>query len=99
MPTLSDTALAVRPDLGAPSTAATRRAQRVPRRWGLRPGDVLLIFAANALLIVGMWIRHGQFPNLTHPAAVLTGAGQLAALLGTYCALVQPVAGRPLRDR
>ena len=51
----------------------------------------MLIFAANALLIVAMWVRHGQFPNLTHPAAVLTGAGQIAALLGTYCALVQVV--------
>ena len=83
--------MAVPPDVLAPNSAATRRAQRVPRRWALRPSDVLLIFAANALLIVGMWVRHGQFPNLTHPAAVLTGAGQLAALLGTYCALVQVV--------
>ena len=91
MPTSPSTAVAVRPDLDTPSSAATRRAQRVPRRWGLRSSDVLLILAANALLIVGMWVRHGQFPNLTHPAAVLTGAGQLASLLGTYCALVQVV--------
>ena len=78
-------------DLGAPATAATRRALPVPRRWGLRPGDVILVVAANAALIVGMWVRHGQLPNLTHPAAVLTGAGQLAALLGTYSALIQVV--------
>jgi predicted ferric reductase len=63
----------------------------VPRLWGLRPSDVILIFASNALLIVAMWVRHGQLPNLTHPAAVLTGAGQIAALLGTYSALVQVV--------
>jgi predicted ferric reductase len=91
MPTPPATAVAVRPDLDVASSAATRRSQRVPRRWGLRPSDVMLIFAANALLIVAMWVRHGQFPNLTHPAAVLTGAGQIAALLGTYCALVQVV--------
>ena len=91
MPTPPATAVAVPPDLDVTSSAATRRSQRVPRRWGLRPSDVMLIFAANALLIVAMWVRHGQFPNLTHPAAVLTGAGQIAALLGTYCALVQVV--------
>ncbi len=91
MPTPLIAAVAVPPDLSGPASAATRRAQRVPRRWGLRPRDVLLICTANALLVVGMWVRHGQFPNLTHPAAVLTGAGQLAALLGTYCALVQVV--------
>jgi predicted ferric reductase len=78
-------------NLDATSSAAARRTQRVPRHWRLRATDVLLIFAVNALLIVGMWVRHGQFPNLTHPAAVLTGAGQLAALLGTYCALLQVV--------
>ena len=92
MPTRTSAAVLAAPAaLDAPSSAASRQAQRVPRRWGLRPRDVLLIFAANALLIVGMWVRHGQFPNLTHPAAVLTGAGQVAALLGTYCALVQVV--------
>ena len=78
-------------DLGAPSTAASRRSLRVPRQWGLLPRDAVLIVLGNALLIVAMWVRHGQFPNLTHPAAVLTGAGQLAALLGTYSALVQLV--------
>jgi len=78
------------PDLAVPP-AADRRVQRVPRRWGLLPRDAALIVLGNAVLIVAMWARHGQFPNLTHPAAVLTGAGQIAALLGTYSALVQVV--------
>ncbi len=53
--------------------------------------DVVLIVFANAALIVGMWVRHGQFPNLGNPGAVLSAAGQLTALLGTYSALVQVV--------
>ena len=73
------------------ATAAIRRSLRVPRSWGLRPGDVALAVLGNALLIVLMWVRHGQFPHLSNPAAVLTGAGQIAALLGTYSALVQVV--------
>jgi predicted ferric reductase len=72
-------------------TATTRRSLRVPRTWGLRPGDAGLLVFGNAALIIGMWVRHGQFPNLAHPAAVLIAAGQIAALLGAYCALVQVV--------
>jgi len=78
-------------DLGTPATAEVRRSLRVPRRWGLLPRDAVLIVLGNAVLIVAMWVRHGQFPNVTHPAALLTGAGQIAALLGTYSALVQVV--------
>jgi len=68
-----------------------RRSLRVPRSWSLRPADVWLIFIGNAVLIVAMWVRHGQLPRLDDPAALLTAAGQLTALLGTYAALVQVV--------
>jgi predicted ferric reductase len=77
--------------LGGQAAAAVRRSLRVPRAWGLRPSDVLLIVFANSVLIVGMWVRHGQLPNLGNAGAVLTAAGQLTALLGTYAALVQVV--------
>jgi predicted ferric reductase len=87
----SGTLVTAHSELGAPSTAATRQSLPVPRRWGLKPRDAVLIVLGNAVLIVAMWVRHGQFPNLTRPAAVLTGAGQLAALLGAYSALVQVV--------
>ena len=45
----------------------------------------------NALVIVVMWVRHGQLPNPSNAGAVLTAIGQLTALLGTYSALVQVV--------
>ena len=64
---------------------------RIPHTWGLRRNDVILVGAGNAALIVIMWARHGQFPHLSNPASVLTALGQLSALLGTYCALVQVV--------
>jgi predicted ferric reductase len=76
---------------GRPVSAATRRSLRVPRTWGLRPGDVILAVVGNAALIIVLWVRHGQFPHLTDPAAVLIALGQLGALLGTYSALVQVV--------
>ncbi len=85
------TAPAKTPALTTTVTAATRRSVRAPRAWGLRPGDASLVVFGNAALIVAMWVRHGQFPNLGHPAAVLIATGQIAALLGAYCALVQVV--------
>src|ERR1035441_633725 len=71
--------------------AATRRSLRVPRTWGLRPGDAGLLVFGNAALVIGMWVRHGQFPNLPPASGVRIAAGQIAALLGAYCALVQVV--------
>jgi predicted ferric reductase len=84
-------AAAVALQRGGLTSASARRSLRVPRTWGLRPSDVTLIVLGNALLIVGMWVRHGQLPNLGSGSAVLTAGGQLTALLGTYSALVQLV--------
>ena len=72
-------------------SASTRRSLKVPRTWGLRPSDVILAVFGDAVLIAVLWLRHGQFPHLTDPAAVLIAVGQLGALLGTYSALVQVV--------
>jgi len=70
-----------------------RRLALAPRSafLGLRPTDVTLIVFANAALIVAMWVRHGQVPNLGNAGAVLSAAGQLTALLGTYSAILQVV--------
>ncbi|HEY2702481.1 MAG TPA: ferric reductase-like transmembrane domain-containing protein [Candidatus Dormibacteraeota bacterium] len=50
---------------------------------------MLALLGVNAVLIVGMWIRHGGLSTLTSASADLTAAGELTALLGTYAALVQ----------
>jgi predicted ferric reductase len=79
------------PGTGRPASAAVRRSLRVPRTWGLRPDDVLLVVIGNAILIVTLWLRHGQFPHNANPPTVLIALGQISALLGTYSALVQVV--------
>jgi len=61
----------------------------VPRIWPIQPRDLIATVAANALLIVGMWVRHGGLNDLGSLAAQVTAAGQLTALLGTYAALIQ----------
>ncbi|HUY97194.1 MAG TPA: ferric reductase-like transmembrane domain-containing protein [Verrucomicrobiae bacterium] len=76
---------------GPGRSAAGRRSLRVPRTWGFRASDAILIVLGNGVVIIGMWLRHGQIAHLTSWAAVLTAAGQITALLGTYAALVQVV--------
>lgn len=67
------------------------RTMAMPRTWRLRPFDVGALLVGNALFIVGMWWRHGGLAQLSTPGGPFTAAGQLAALLGTYLALVQLV--------
>ncbi len=62
-----------------------------PRVWRIRSGDVAVVIGLNAVVILGMWIRHGALDVLGSPAADLTALGQLTALLGTYAALMQIV--------
>ncbi len=75
----------------APGTAPDARPLPLPRRWAIRAADLGAIASGIAVLIVLMWIRHGNAAELGSPAGILTAAGQLAALLGTYAALLQLV--------
>jgi predicted ferric reductase len=43
------------------------------------------------VLVVAMWVRHGGLEELATTAGVVTAAGQLTALVGTYLSLVQLV--------
>jgi predicted ferric reductase len=70
------------------SDAMSSSRVRPTRTRSLRPGDVLAIGIGNALLIVGMWVRHGGLHGLTTPGTVLIAGGQLTALVGTYLALI-----------
>lgn len=63
----------------------------MPRTWRLRPFDVAALLIGNGLFLVAMWWRHGGLTQSTSTAGLLTAAGQLTALLGTYTALVQLV--------
>jgi predicted ferric reductase len=67
------------------------RAVPLPRSWGIRGREVTVLLVANGVFILLMWIRHGGLDELGTLGGALTGAGQVAALLGTYLALVQLV--------
>ena len=59
------------------------------RRLFLSASDLITIVAINALVVIGMWVRHGGLNALGSFSAKLTAAGQITALVGTYGALVQ----------
>jgi predicted ferric reductase len=45
--------------------------------------------AANGVVVVGLWLRHGGLGASSGPGGVLTGIGQVSGLLGTYAVLLQ----------
>lgn len=58
-----------------------------PREVSIRPADIGLVLAANGVIVVGMWMRHGGIDQLATGAGLATGLGQVTALLGTTLAL------------
>ena len=82
----------VSPPQSRPQPASPRPVRTPPphvRR--IRTIDFLAVITVNAVLILGMWVRHGGITLLGSAQANLTALGQLTALLGTYAALVQIV--------
>ena len=63
----------------------------LPRVWSVRASDIVALVGLNAVVIAGMWVRHGGLDELGDASGVLTAAGQLTALFGTYAALLQLV--------
>jgi predicted ferric reductase len=66
---------------------ATRSATRVEhedRAW-----TVAVVVGVNALVIAGMWLRHGGLANAQGPGAVATAVGQLTGLFGAYAVLIE----------
>ena len=57
---------------------------RVTRAW-----DVLVVVVANAIVTVGLWLRHGGLDTFGGPGGPLIAAGQLTALIGTYAVLIE----------
>ena len=71
----------------------TRKARRVPtpRVWPLKDYDIYALLGGNTLVILAMWIRHGNLHELATPAGIVTAVGEIAALYGTYLVLIQLV--------
>ena len=78
---------------GVGYAAPTKKARRipVPRVWPVKDYDVYAFLGGNAFVILAMWIRHGNLHELATPAGIVTAAGEIAALYGTYLVLIQLV--------
>jgi predicted ferric reductase len=85
--------VAANPSGGVVYSAPARKARRVPvpRVWPIKDYDVYAFLGGNALVILAMWIRHGNLHELATPAGIVTAIGELAALYGTYLVLIQLV--------
>ena len=65
-----------------------RRALPVPHVWPIGAVDAMAVALINALVIVGMWVRHGGLDQFGTLGGIFTATGQITALLGTYLALI-----------
>lgn len=54
------------------------------RRLAPTAGDLLLVFVANGLVVLGLWWRDGGIGGFTGTAGALTSTGRLTGLAGTY---------------
>jgi predicted ferric reductase len=72
-------------------TATAKKSRRVPvpRIWSITANDVYALLIGNAVLILGMWIRHGGIAELATTSGIFTAAGEISALYGTYLVLIQ----------
>jgi predicted ferric reductase len=75
------TAVATRPTTHTDTAARTDRADRA---W-----IVAVVVGVNALVIAGMWLRHGGLANAQGPGAGATAIGQLSGLFGAYAVLIE----------
>lgn len=69
--------------LGTPS-----RVPPFPRVWPIHPIEIWVLVVANAVVITGMWVAHGGLRQIGTFGGLLTAAGQITALQGTYLALL-----------
>jgi predicted ferric reductase len=72
-----------------PSSARLHALQRERGVAADRAWVVGMLAVVNAVVIVGMWVRHGGVSELGAVGGVATGTGQLTGLLGTYAVLLE----------
>jgi predicted ferric reductase len=72
-------------------TAASVRNARASARAGFEDHawTIAVVVGVNALLIAGMWLRHGGLANAQGPGAFATAVGQLTGLFGAYAVLIE----------
>jgi len=70
-------------------TAQTTRPAEPTSATADHAWDVTVLVAINAIVTVGLWLRHGGLDTIGHPGGAFIAAGQVAGLVGTYAVLVQ----------
>jgi predicted ferric reductase len=73
----------------SPTTTLDHVGPAPPGTRAERALNVAAVGAVNAVLVLLLWMRHGGLDTLGGRGGMLTGAGQLAGLYGTYAVLVQ----------
>ena len=48
-----------------------------------------MVVVANALVLAGLWLRHGGLNQLSQSGGLFVALGQITALMGTYGVLIQ----------
>lgn len=51
--------------------------------------SVEVVIVMNAVVVLGLWLRHGGLSALDGPGGMFTGLGQITGLVGTYAILIQ----------
>ena len=72
----------------ASSKVTRSAAPPLPRRWSLTGADLNWLVFGVGLVLLGMWLRHGTDGRFSSLQALAASIGQLAAIYGTYLALV-----------
>ncbi|MDQ1423885.1 MAG: hypothetical protein QOD72_1383, partial [Acidimicrobiaceae bacterium] len=54
-----------------------------------RARGVEAVVVVNGAVTIAIWVLHGGFRTLQSPGGMLTGAGQVTGLVGTYAVLVE----------
>lgn len=68
---------------------ATRPTDQRARKRRNHAWDVGTVVAANAVVVVGLWVRHGGLNQVHDPGGYFTALGQTTGLIGTYAVLIQ----------
>ncbi len=69
--------------------AALDHIARRGERRRITGSDLLILAAANAVAVVGLWWRQGGLSDVHDTAGALTSLGRVTGLLGAYLALVE----------
>jgi predicted ferric reductase len=67
-----------------PAARVAARVEHEDRAW-----TIAVVVSVNALVIAGMWLRHGGIANAQGPGAVATAVGQLTGLFGAFAVLIE----------